>query len=382
MRGLLSLSAILGLANASVLKARQAVACNNAPALCSQSYSGITHLGTHDSPFLRDASTDDSTSGNQFFNTTVQLNAGVRLVTAQVHNSNNQWHLCHTSCDLLDAGLLQDWLVEIKTWMDANPNDVVTVLLVNSDNATPTELSSEFVQSGIATYGYVPPSDTTPPSGGVWPTLQELIDMKQRLMVFVASLDGDVYTAGQHYLMDEFSFIFENPFTNVNVSQFTCTPQRPTSVEGNSQAAISSGRMALINHFLDMDAAFGIDVPDVDAVNQTNSPGTALGNLGQAANACKQEFGKAPTFLLVDFFDQGPAIATVDALNGVTSPVGRIQPPTQAASPDRSEASFAGVSDLVAEVGRGEKPKLGAWIWAAGDWSWGGINLSGGSVVQ
>ena len=382
MRALASLAAVLGLTSAATLKPRQAVACNNSPDLCDRSYSSITHLGAHDSPFLRDASTGDSTSGNQFYNTTVQLSAGVRLVTAQVHSSNGAWHLCHTSCDLLDAGLLSDWLEEIKTWMDANPNDVVTVLLVNSDNATPQQLSVEFVQSGIASYAYMPPSLTTPPENGIWPTLQELIALKQRLMVFVASLSGDTYTAGQYYLMDEFNFIFENPFTNNNDSAFSCTPNRPTSVEGNSQAAISSGRMALMNHFLDMDEIFGIDVPNVDAANQTNAPGNVLGNLGQAADQCKQEYGKAPTFLLVDFFDQGPAIATVDALNGVTSPVGRIQPPPQDTSAGRSETTFAGVAALVAEVAQGQTPKLGAWIWAAGSWSLGGINLSGGSVVQ
>lgn len=303
------------------------------------------------------------------------------MVTAQVHSSNGAWHLCHTSCDLLDAGLLQDWLAEIKTWMDANPNDVVTVLLVNSDNATPQQLSVEFVQSGIASYGYVPPSPTTPPENGIWPTLQDLITLNQRLMVFVASLSGDTYTAGQYYLMDEFNFIFENPFTNNNDSAFTCTPNRPSSVEGDSQAAISSGRMALMNHFLDMDEAFGIDVPNVDAANQTNAPGDVLGNLGQAADACKTEYGVAPTFLLVDFFDQGPALVTVDALNGVTDPVGRIQPPAKDTSADRSATTFAGVAELVAEVAQGQKPKIGAWIWAAGDWTLGGWNLNGGSAL-
>ena len=56
-------------------------------------------------------------------NTTTQLAAGVRLLSAQVHNNEGAWHLCHSSCTLLDAGTLSDWLAEIKTWMDANPRD-------------------------------------------------------------------------------------------------------------------------------------------------------------------------------------------------------------------------------------------------------------------
>jgi hypothetical protein len=41
------------------------LACNNSPDLCRRSYSSITHLGAHDSPFLRDESTNFSDSGNQ-----------------------------------------------------------------------------------------------------------------------------------------------------------------------------------------------------------------------------------------------------------------------------------------------------------------------------
>lgn len=57
------------------------------------------------------------------FSSTAQLDAGVRLLSAQVHKSNGEWRLCHTTCVLLDAGKLSDWLAKIKSWMDTNPND-------------------------------------------------------------------------------------------------------------------------------------------------------------------------------------------------------------------------------------------------------------------
>ena len=44
-------------------------------------------------------------------------------MTAQVYNVDGEYHLCHSSCELLDAGTLENWLSEIKTWMDANTND-------------------------------------------------------------------------------------------------------------------------------------------------------------------------------------------------------------------------------------------------------------------
>ena len=55
--------------------------------------------------------------------TTAQLDAGVRVLSAQVHSINGEWHLCHSSCDLLDVGPLRQWLSEIKTWMDKNVHD-------------------------------------------------------------------------------------------------------------------------------------------------------------------------------------------------------------------------------------------------------------------
>ncbi|KAJ9608788.1 hypothetical protein H2200_006559 [Cladophialophora chaetospira] len=388
LRLLISCLAFLSLSTAASLNPslsrRQSSACNNSPSLCSKPYNSIVHLGAHDSPFVRDASTGFSTSGDQYYNSTVQLSAGVRLLSAQVHQSNGEYHLCHSSCDLLDAGILSDWLREIKKWLDDNPNEVVTILLVNSDNASPQDLGAHFTTAQLTDYAYVPPSTSVPPSGGVWPTLQELITANKRLMVFVGSLDNPASIPTEYaYLMDEFTFIFENPFENVDPSNFTCNPDRPTSVQGNTEGAFSSGRMAFMNHFLYKDGVFDIQTPDVDKINITNSPGNSVGNLGYALSTCNSQYGRVPTFTLVDFFDEGPALDAVDALNGVTTPVGRTPPPPRDTKQDldRSQSSFQGVTDLVNDVKNGEKPSLGAWIWAAGQWTFGGINTNGGDVL-
>ncbi|KAF2748176.1 hypothetical protein M011DRAFT_401204 [Sporormia fimetaria CBS 119925] len=298
-------------------------ACNNSPSLCNRAYNNITHLGAHDSPFLRDESTSFSSSGNQFFDTTTQLDAGVRLLSAQVHKLNNtsgtsSWHLCHSSCDLLDAGTLSSWLTEIKEWMDDNPNDVVTILLVNADNATPSDLGEHFSLSGISPYAYIPPS-TTPPTS--WPTLQTLITANTRLLAFSTNITPDPTTP---YLMDEFTFIFENDFENTSPTSYTCTPHRPTSLRNVAPAdALASNRMFLMNHFLYDEQLFGIQSPDVDYVNVTNAA-LGEGSLGTQLEECTTAYaGQPPTFVLVDFFNVGPAIASVDRVNGVSEPVGR-----------------------------------------------------------
>ncbi|KAK5102954.1 hypothetical protein LTS08_003757 [Lithohypha guttulata] len=375
----LLLTSFLSLTNAASIQSRQTTACNNSPALCSKSYSAITHFGAHDSPFVRDASTGYSISGNQYYNSTVQLSAGVRLLSAQVHKNNGDWHLCHSSCDLLDAGLLSDWLKDIKEWMEANPNDVITILLVNSDNATPLEIHGEFTEAKITDLAYKPVSTTTRPVQ--WPTLQTLISAGTRLMVFVGSLPTASTTVEQSYLMDEFTFVFENNYENTKFSDFSCIPDRPREVKGNTEQAISSNRLALMNHFLYEVGALDIQTPDVDNITTTNSPSTtAVGMLGASLGTCQQAYGKAPTFVLVDFFDEGPAINAVDAINGIT-PTGRIALPARDTDTNRADSGFVGVKNLAEQVQEGKKPLKGAWIYAAGQWSFGGINLSGGDLV-
>lgn len=60
-----ALLALLPLALANPLNVRS-TACNNSPDLCNKSYGEITHLGAHDSPFVRDSSTDNSLAGDQY----------------------------------------------------------------------------------------------------------------------------------------------------------------------------------------------------------------------------------------------------------------------------------------------------------------------------
>ena len=303
------------------------IACNNSPDLCSRAYSNITQLGAHNSPFVSNATTSNSITfsdaSNQNVNSVAQLSAGVRLLTAQVHNNNGAWHLCHTSCSLLDAGTLSAWLSTIKTWMDGNPNEVVTILLVNSDNASAEDLNSEFEAANITSYGYQPPSATT--ALATWPTLQEMISNNTRLVTFVANLDPSTNTVAP-YLLDEFTFVFENSYNVTSLSSFSCAADRPAAVSGQTATAISSGRLPLMNHFLYASGGFGIEIPDTGNISTTNGL-TGVGSLGAAAADCSTAYGKAPAFLLVDYFDEGSTISVVNNLNGIsTTAVGQTKP--------------------------------------------------------
>lgn len=111
------------------------------------------------------------------------------------------------SCGLLDGGTFTAYLTTVKTWLDANPNEVVTLLLVNSAGILPSVWAASYVAAGLDTLSYTPPS--VPITYEAWPTLQELITSGKRVVSFLAQ-NADVSTAP--FLIDQFTNIWETPF--------------------------------------------------------------------------------------------------------------------------------------------------------------------------
>ena len=82
--------------------------------------------------------------------------------------------------------------------------------------------------------------------------------------------------------------------------------------------------LPLMNHFAYTAITSSILIPDATDIDTTNSPSkTKTGALGLHAQTCQQEWNKKPVFILVDFWDRGPAIETADNLNEI-KPDGRI----------------------------------------------------------
>ncbi|KAK3368090.1 PLC-like phosphodiesterase [Podospora didyma] len=334
--------------------AATAAACNNSPSLCSRAYTNVTYMGAHDSPFLRDASTGNSIAGDQYYNATVALDGGIRLLQGQVHDLNGRLELCHTSCALLDAGSLESWLSKIRHWMDGNPNEVVTLLLVNSDSKNASAFGGDFEASGISKYGYTPRSPTAAASSsssssttttGGWPTLQELIDKDKRLVTFIAPLPA--YSPSYPYLLDEFTHVFETPYDVKSLDNFTCNLDRPAAKYSSVADAIEAGMMPLMNHFAYTEITSDIEIPNAGDVDTTNSPSnTTTGALGAHAQRCESEWtGAKPVFILVDFFDRGPAIDAADALNGIQGKTMGRESPGQSSTSDsaaRATSSMRG----------------------------------------
>lgn len=208
-----------------------------------------------------------------------------------------------------------------------------------------------------------------------------MIDDGTRLVTFVTAVDSS--TAETSYLLDEWSYIWETPYDVTSASNFSCTPDRPDAVKGNVATALQSGKLPFMNHFLYQTSVIvdiDIESPNASYVGTTNAPSGGTGNLGDAASTCKEQYGgRQPTFILVDFFNEGPALDTVDKLNNVTSPVGRKQlSSSQTSSGSTSSNVFRGLVQMVDQAKSGTNPSMADWIWVGGDW---GSLLGGGIAI-
>lgn len=178
---------------------------------------------------------------NQQVSVNGQLNAGIRFLQGQTHVKDGVLYMCHTSCDLEEAGKLTDYLGTIKTWMDKNQGQVVTVLLTNGDRVDVSMFKNDFESSGMASYAYSPGKKL---AISEWPTLQTLVNDGKRAVVFLGMFlhyhqsrqrtNNTDYLADSNkapYILDEFSYFFETAF---DVTEFTnCALNRPPGSDGN-----------------------------------------------------------------------------------------------------------------------------------------------------
>ncbi|KAK4121077.1 PLC-like phosphodiesterase [Parathielavia appendiculata] len=272
--------------------------CNNYPELCARKYSNITQVGCHNSPFVRAG----SAAANQQFPVLDQLNDGVRFLQAQMQWPTNATastppHFCHTSCDLLDAGPITDWLSQVKDWVAAHPYDVVTILLGNGNYSSPDKYVGAIEASGITQYVYTPA--VVPMGLDDWPTLGQLILSGQRVVMF---LDYMANQTAYPWLLDEFTHMWETPFDPVDAA-FPCTVQRPPGLSAED----ARRRLYLMNHNLNAEVSLlgsTILVPAVSQLNVTNAV-EGQGSLGLAANNCRSDWGRAPNVLNVDYYNFG-----------------------------------------------------------------------------
>lgn len=204
---------------------------------------------------------------------------------------NGTLYYCHTSCDLLNAGPVEDYLREVTTWVEAHPFDVITIIFGNynwqdkDSDGNPIVTSADYVdpieKSGLRKYIYQPPK--TAMTLDDWPTLGEMILSNKRVVTFI---DYNFDTGAVPYMLWEFYNIWETPFSPTDFN-FPCTLGRPEGVSEDQMRNM----MYLANHNLNAEIAIGglsILVPNVAQIKETNGV-EGNGSLGLMSTQCTGE---------------------------------------------------------------------------------------------
>ncbi len=256
--------------------------CNGSSTLCSRPYDQVVFPGTHNSV----AATESGFgvfNANQTHPVLTQLEDGIRVLLLDVTYDGDETVLCHGPCALGSRPHLEV-LLELRGFMDANPQEVVTIIY--QDSVAAADVEADFVEAELVDLTYVH-------EGGSWPTLGEMVSRGSRLVV-TAEVGGPP-PAWYHHVWD---LAFDTPYTFMDLSEFSCDLNR-----GQSE-----NPLFLMNHWLSTEA----NLPDASAAPQAN----AMDVLMQRVADCEQVAGRRPTFIAVDFYEQGDLFAVVDALNG------------------------------------------------------------------
>jgi len=195
------------------------------------------------------------------------------------------------------VGTLEDYLITVTKWLRANPYDIVTILMGNSDVLNPHNYTAPVINSGLIDFVYTAPTRPMPLDS--WPTLSEMIFANQRAVVM---LDYEANQEEIPWLLDEFSQMWETPFSPTD-RDFPCTAQRPPDRPRENR----EDRMYMMNQNLNIDVALlgiSIDIPASTLLNETNAV-EGYGSAGWSVLNCTRDWNRPPTFLLVDYYNIG-----------------------------------------------------------------------------
>ncbi|KAF9549442.1 hypothetical protein EC957_003831 [Mortierella hygrophila] len=294
----LTVGALLALSSSWVQQADAQQQCNGYAELCSRTYDKVSYPTTHNAYAFNPP---NGLATNQINNIPTQLKDGIRafMLDAYAAPSGNpkEIELCHTMCTLLDGGPLSDTLAQIKTFMDANPNEVITIFWENAANLKPAQFQAVYTAAGLSPYLHAQAKGVT-----AWPTLAQMISSKKRLVNFIDSgADATV-----PWLMSEYDFVFETPYNIPKGTAYPCTIDRPKD---------QRKQMYVLNHFISGIIQLQgntISLPQPEAADQTNGP-----DLISHVNSCQTTFKQIPSFVAVDFYQKGSLAETVAKINKV-----------------------------------------------------------------
>ncbi len=208
-------------------------------------------------------------------------------------NGTRGMYLCHTFCELGNT-LLSTALGQIHDFLATHPDDVMVI--INQDYVTPDDFVKAIGDAGLTQYVFKD-FDRSPQ-----PTLREMIDSNQRLMLLAENHAG----GAPWYRLAYKSLTEETPFEFRRVSQLTDPAKLPASCRPNRGP--EHAPLFLINHWISTDP-----IPLPSSAAQVNAYKPLLAR----ARECQKIRNHLPNLLAVNFYKEGNLFRVVNTLNGV-----------------------------------------------------------------
>ena len=238
-------------------------------------YDQNTYLTTHNA---MSSVADKWLFPNQTHNITRQLSDGVRALMLDLHEIDDEVFLVHSK-PFLGKRPLVDGLNEIRQYIEAHPKTVITIIFESYVSAE--SVLRCFKETQLTKYIHQQEVNKE------WPTLNEMIRNGKRLVLF--SDKGGGQWSGYH---DVWQFCTETHFSVKSVNDFSFKLNRGKP----------ANQLLILNHFLTNPVAA------TTLAQQANSPELLYRRLEQ----CKIQTKKHPTFVVVDFYEIGETLKTVD----------------------------------------------------------------------
>jgi hypothetical protein len=202
-------------------------------------------------------------------------------------------YLCHSFCEL-GATALGPVLDDLRTFLVANPGAVVVV--INQDYVKPDDFVGAVRDADLEEFAYKGPVE------GKWPTLREMVDSNQRLVLMAENHAGGApwYRSAYDKITEETPYAFKQ------VSQLTSPDKLDQSCEPNRGP--KRAPIFLVNHWITTDP-----VPLPSNASRVNAYDPLLAR----AKDCERIRHHLTNLISVNFYLRGDLFKVVDTLNGL-----------------------------------------------------------------
>ena len=274
----------------------ETIPCNGMVILCHRPYNEVTFPETHNA-FSTHEDNIFYPASNHRTGFQAQWNAGMRAFMLDTHYLNDvdqsaaNVRFCHgdssrgfSPCTYGNVDPWA-WLGKLESEMQSEERDIVTLLIENHVEAD--HLKALLDDVGLTDMMYIHELNTE------WPTLIELINMDKRLVVFWEQ-SGD---ASHPYFHDFLTFGWTTNYADESTSSMDCNPLR-----GDDTQPVYHMNNWLKNQAGLSDPTRSAEANDVDF-------------MVERAEECIQDHGKRPTFIAVDWWEDGDVVEAARLVN-------------------------------------------------------------------